>query len=605
MDGDRTAGNSPASDVTADATATADYPQRESLQQECDLVMKGGIASGVVYPLAVCELAHSYRFRCVGGSSAGAIAATLAAAAEYGRDTGGFERLAVLPDEIAPKLPELIQPGPHTPGAHAVLMAMVDREMTRRAKLWRVVRTVVRAQPLVFWLVLAIAVVVLVGLAVLAVGWAPSGLAVVPFGVLIALLVGIALGVALAAAAGREGRATVQGLARQGFGICVGSAGASEQEPGAPEHLTDWLASRIDSVAGVRRPLTFGDLESFDVDLRVTTTNLTHGRALTFPFTGDREIFFDPIELGDYFAPDIIRGLVGDRPPATRDGEALFSPEGAELYTWPEAREVPIVVAARLSLSFPGLISAVPLYLIDSSRESEADRLPVRCWFSDGGITSNFPVHFFDSLWPNRPTFALDLSDYHPDHPDRDVYYGGTTLREPRTKQIRTVQEFFASILDTMQSWADDAQAALPGYRDRIVEVHLRNDEGGMNLRMAPEAVRSAARRGQAATAELAARFDLDQHRWTRYLTAMGELQKVIARMQRSYDAATPGGAGNGYRYLVSAAPTREAYRRDADWVAQALRRTETLLAFAESDVPDFTDWSAGPATVLRITPEL
>ena len=47
--------------------------------------MKGGITSGVVYPLAVCELATVYRLRSVGGSSAGAIAAAAAACAELGR----------------------------------------------------------------------------------------------------------------------------------------------------------------------------------------------------------------------------------------------------------------------------------------------------------------------------------------------------------------------------------------------------------------------------------------------------------------------------------------------------------------------------------------
>lgn len=47
-----------------------------------DLTMEGGTTSGVVYPLAVCELASSFRFRNVGGASAGAIAAALTAAAE-------------------------------------------------------------------------------------------------------------------------------------------------------------------------------------------------------------------------------------------------------------------------------------------------------------------------------------------------------------------------------------------------------------------------------------------------------------------------------------------------------------------------------------------
>ena len=52
-----------------------------------DLTMEGGTTSGVVYPLAVCELATSFRFRNVGGASAGAIAAALTAAAEFGRSS--------------------------------------------------------------------------------------------------------------------------------------------------------------------------------------------------------------------------------------------------------------------------------------------------------------------------------------------------------------------------------------------------------------------------------------------------------------------------------------------------------------------------------------
>src|SRR6516165_2137394 len=63
----------------------------------CDMVMKGGITSGIVYPLAICELARTYRFRNLGGTSAGAIAAATAAAAELGRGAGGFQRLAALP----------------------------------------------------------------------------------------------------------------------------------------------------------------------------------------------------------------------------------------------------------------------------------------------------------------------------------------------------------------------------------------------------------------------------------------------------------------------------------------------------------------------------
>jgi hypothetical protein len=37
----------------------------------CDLVMKGGITSGIVYPKAVAELAKTYEFASIGGTSAG------------------------------------------------------------------------------------------------------------------------------------------------------------------------------------------------------------------------------------------------------------------------------------------------------------------------------------------------------------------------------------------------------------------------------------------------------------------------------------------------------------------------------------------------------
>ena len=47
----------------------------------CDLVMKGGITSGIVYPNAVLALAKQYRLKNIGGTSAGAIAAAVCAAA--------------------------------------------------------------------------------------------------------------------------------------------------------------------------------------------------------------------------------------------------------------------------------------------------------------------------------------------------------------------------------------------------------------------------------------------------------------------------------------------------------------------------------------------
>lgn len=68
---------------------------------ECDIVMKGGITSGIVYPYAILEIAKANRFRSIGGSSAGAIAAAFTAAAEYARtvrgDPAGYRIRVVVP----------------------------------------------------------------------------------------------------------------------------------------------------------------------------------------------------------------------------------------------------------------------------------------------------------------------------------------------------------------------------------------------------------------------------------------------------------------------------------------------------------------------------
>src|SRR4051795_3945947 len=78
----------------ADVTLPTEY---------CDIVMKGGVTSGVVYPKTVVELARRFTIKSIGGTSAGAIAAAVTAAAEYRRRCGsqqGFEMVRTLPDRL-------------------------------------------------------------------------------------------------------------------------------------------------------------------------------------------------------------------------------------------------------------------------------------------------------------------------------------------------------------------------------------------------------------------------------------------------------------------------------------------------------------------------
>ncbi|MEO8035492.1 MAG: patatin-like phospholipase family protein [Acidobacteriota bacterium] len=104
----------------------------------CDIVMKGGVTSGIVYPRAIGAIARAFTFKNVGGTSAGAIAACLTAAAEYRRSkdgsNAGFELLEKLPDELKEsvdgrsKLFSLFRPDPSTQRIFRVLTAALGND---------------------------------------------------------------------------------------------------------------------------------------------------------------------------------------------------------------------------------------------------------------------------------------------------------------------------------------------------------------------------------------------------------------------------------------------------------------------------------------------
>src|SRR5439155_23097721 len=136
----------------------------------------------------------------------------------------------------------------------------------------------------------------------------------------------------------------------------------------------------------------------------------------------------------------------------------------------------------------------------DIRRVRQEDRKLQRCWFSDGRISRNCPVHFFDSPLPRWPTFAITLTEKHPDY-TADIYFphknsAGNNDRwirfewDPASKEhlpgSTRLLGFLSAILAAMQNWSDNTQARLPGYRDRIATVTLTDEEGGLNLNMPP-----------------------------------------------------------------------------------------------------------------------
>lgn len=602
----------------------------------CDVVLKGGITSGVVYPHALCELARTYRLASVGGTSAGAIAAAAAAAAEHGRDSGGFAKLAALPDWVGAdgNLFRLFQPQPVTAPYFRLFTAGLEAKGGAR---WlRVSGAALRSFPLAALLGpapgLALAVLAIVsGKGFLAVAATVAGILLALLGVALALWARVAVGLPKA-------------LVGNFFGLCTGLRVTGS------EALTPWLAELIDDLAGKAggSPLTFGELRARGIELATMTTDLTQRRQRKMPWR-HREFFFDPGELRGLFPDRIVAWLETHPPP--EEGTSLEREQRRRLLAaleplrpWPAGDDLPVVVAARLSLGFPFLISAVPLHALDRTRREtrsavaavEAGETPARrpvaevSWFSDGGITSNFPVHFFDAPFPTRPTFAIDLDGFHPDHPRRpsetdNVYLpkgnGGGLFDSWHRLDVRpglsSLVGFAGAIVRTMQNHVDTGLTHQPGYRDRIVHVHASRDEGGMNLAMPPEVIDALTLRGQAAGRTLVQRFaetpgeapglSWDNHRWVRYRSTLAALAELLEQLVSAWDA--PGTRERSYRQLAERSDEvgPNGYRFSS--VAQrelAVALTELLAETgrtARDAEPDVGDGAPRPAPVARIVP--
>ena len=522
----------------------------------CDIVMKGGITSGVVYPPAVVELAKTFSFRNIGGTSAGAIAAAMTAAAEYGRqhNVDGFARLATLPADLG---------NPVSPGGDSLLLSLFQPQKQTSA-LFRIVVASLGNKRFKFIKILLAAIRNFIVPALLGAipGLVFTSLAIyyaAGFFLWASVLVGvilIILGVVIAVALGAYRKVT-KAIPENHFGLCRGFTEDSNNVP----VLTSWLSSLINETAGMdpdARPLTFGDLWAVDennqerrINLQMMTTNLTTGRPHQLPFS-QRNFYFDPIEWSKFFPANVMDWLSSK----SEDEDAL---EFAPLRQLPAAEDLPVVVATRMSLSFPVLLSAVPLYARDFGRISEEDRRPQKCWFSDGGICSNFPVHFFDSALPRWPTFAINLRPFHPDHPNEPVFMpdknaGGITETFTNFDQGSGRDRLFGfagAILNTLENWTDNMQTRLPGYRDRIVHISLNDKtEGGLNLNMPPDLIVELGKRGEEAARLLTEHFTLpadqieaswDNHRWVRYRSMMGLLEEMLKQIEFTIKNPAPG----------------------------------------------------------------
>ena len=386
---------------------------------ECDIVMAGGVTSGVIYPGAVTAIAKRYHFRSIGGTSVGAIAAAFTAAAEYGRRTRknpqSFELFASLPRGI----------GERQDGRSRLFRLFNAEDSTK--PLMRLIEPLfgggstpdyLKAAILADWRITsALFVAIVAGIYLICIVAPVMPLLSIPIAAtaFVALLLFawvVSLGLLL--------WKWLPALSNNGFGLCTGMRDSANQLG-----LTRWMHQNIQALAGMENwpPLVFADLWNpgrqpdvpvnqaapRTIDLTMIASDISRNRTTQIPFMETPTPLFVKEEvLRRYFPEEIVAWMREHSGPGIA-GVAV--PQGVMRLPSPEY--LPVIFAARLSLSFPILLSAVPLMTPDFGARDENGLIPLRdVWYSDGGLTSNFPIHFFDSPIPSRPTFCLNLVGY-------------------------------------------------------------------------------------------------------------------------------------------------------------------------------------------------
>lgn len=630
--------------------------------KECDLVMKGGITSGIVYPPLISVLKDKYRFRSIGGTSAGAIAAAITAAAEYGRENNGYTILESITEELSKPdiLLNLFKPAKKLKPLFVFLInfvAIMKQRIPLKLRLIFVVLSIIRSTSKSFFGGMLIGI----GFAYIF-AWLMST-SIHRWGFIIPGIFGIAGGIIAAIA--HLLIKLFKHVPHNHLGICTGRRNDLKEDNTV---LTDWLTDKIDKMSDrivgtdMYIPLTFGDLrkkpfyvgkdhtiikdKEDNISLRMVTTNLSQNQPYILPFTEDL-FLFKKKEFIKFFPERIVNFMSKCH---TKASDSYKLPD--DYYFLPESDDLPVIVATRLSLSFPILLSAIPLYTIKPQKiisiskgtgtnEIKTDDLQ-KNWFSDGGICSNFPIHFFDAWLPSRPTFGINLVavenngvnikkdenvslnsqsfiqskiDFtrmkHDNNPavqlsaeDEDFQlteYVSFTNGSSRTPDLF---KFIWSIFSTAQNYRDNAQSVLPSYRERIVKIRLGENEGGLNLKMPDKTIENVMEKGQKAGELLIRKFNFDVHKWIRFRVLMKRIEEGLVHMNLVLNN------DSFYKNILKKNNTGvyPYFPKDKGWIVKVDKRMGDIEKVINSwKQPDLFSEKPSPVPepVLRVTPEL
>jgi hypothetical protein len=354
--------------------------------------------------------------------------------------------------------------------------------------------------------------------------------------------------------------------------------------------------------------------------------------------------------LAGYFPKTVLDALVAasrrylPAPGSESDPRALQDDE--EFLELPQ-EDMPIVVAARLSLSFPLLFAAVPLWAIDYEAQRGQRRLR-RCLFTDGGVSSNFPIHLFDNAIPRWPTFGLWLDKRSTRRPPRDEAHdqdvwlpkfhdqgwgdnwnrfdplaadGCAEERDVELKgplsRLKYLSGFLLAALTSATDWRDRTNLRMPHVRNRVARLRLRDGETGLHIGMSSRQILHMAHRyGTTAGRLFVARFK-DRHgvpsrawqeqRWVRFMLMLDGLKERLHGLKHaaewsSYTVPLPQAIEQAVRSrpIASRRPAPILSKEEADSLKHMLAAVEDLEATLHAAKPSSSHLVPTPELRLR-----
>jgi hypothetical protein len=191
----------------------------------------------------------------------------------------------------------------------------------------------------------------------------------------------------------------------------------------------------------------------------------------------------------------------------------------------------------------------------------------MRCQFTDGGVSSNFPIHLFDAALPRWPTFGLWLDRRTPyqykkhGEPEEEVWLpeyhregrgdnwnrfdplaaapDQPALTPGCKSRAKFLFGFLGAITISSIDWRDRTSMRLPHVRNRVARLLLLPYEGGLNIGMSRERIlRMAHRYGTRAGQLFVERFAevrgepsaaWNEQRWVRMTLLINSLRERLA----------------------------------------------------------------------------